>query len=206
MGELLYYTRDESPLLDAHRHVAVVIDDLASLRQKEAALPVQTLVLVQGLYLALHADLARTFSALAASSSLHWRIGSPLDERIAREEEVLLRASLGVEIRHHRVRLELLPAEAALPGPPTLVLSPRVAPTRLPPGTVWLQVAGAEARLTLAGRHRRQRARSAATFSAARSLRPALDAALVALFGGELAGAGDGRDVGEKVSENNRLP
>lgn len=192
VGELLYYTRDESPLLDAHRHVTVVVDDLAGLRQKHPELPVQALVLVAGLYLALHADLARAFSAQAASTTLRWRLTQPADVGIAAEEEVLLRTSLGTELRHHRVRLGTLDADAPWPAAPLLVMSPRLAPPRLPPGTVWLQVDGAAIALTLAGRGRRDRARSGARFSAVTDLRRALNATLGALLGAGLdAGPGE---------------
>ena len=62
-GELLYYTRDESPLLERRRQLCVVIEEAPRLRHKLAELPTQTLVLCEACVLRAFADLQLAFGA-----------------------------------------------------------------------------------------------------------------------------------------------
>lgn len=138
LGELLFYTRDESPLLDAHRAVTVCFDQPAHLRVKLARLPVQILVLAQGLALALYRDLCQMFGRRAVSVHLRWRCHDGADQAVAQEEAGLLSTSLAEDIAHGRVSVEIIE-----PGPldgHVIMLSPRAAPGRQGRRTTWLRI------------------------------------------------------------------
>ncbi|MEZ4452207.1 MAG: hypothetical protein R3B09_22265 [Nannocystaceae bacterium] len=104
-GELLFYTRDESPLYDARREVHFVIDHAAELRHKHPDLEAQTLVLVDALALRLQADLVQVFGPAGAEFHLRWRETTPADAAAAAEEEGLVALTLADEVAHHRVTL-----------------------------------------------------------------------------------------------------
>jgi hypothetical protein len=123
-GELLYYTRDESPLFDARRAVTVLIDRPAAQRTKVAALPAQTLVLVEGTALALQRDLARAFGPTGSTLALVWRTPTAADRAVAAEEMGLLRLRLAAEVEHRRVRLVVADTWAEAPAEGRVVLSP----------------------------------------------------------------------------------
>jgi hypothetical protein len=139
-GELLYYTRDESPLLDALRTLSITVDRPASLRYKHARLPAQTLVLVQALALVLQQDLSRTFGPMAARTHLAWRVASPADLKVAEEERALLSLSLGAELAHQRSTLTVLAEQEELAGRGRVVFSPLAMPSRFE--GAWIRVDG----------------------------------------------------------------
>jgi hypothetical protein len=103
-GELLYYTRDESPMLDARTEVTVVIDRPLDMRHKHAALPAQTLVMVEGLALVLSADLIAMLGPAGSRVNLEWLV-RPEEQPIVEEERRLLAMTLAADIAHDRVRL-----------------------------------------------------------------------------------------------------
>lgn len=123
-GELLYYTRDDSPLLDARRAVTMLIDQPAALRTKVPSLPAQTLVLVEGAALALQRDLAQAWGPTGSTFALFWRVTTPADRAAALEEMGLLRLRLGAEIEHRRVRLGVVETWAEAPVEGRVVMSP----------------------------------------------------------------------------------
>ncbi|MEZ4384990.1 MAG: hypothetical protein R3A79_26910 [Nannocystaceae bacterium] len=104
-GELLFYTRDESPLFDARRELNVVIDRPAELRHKHPELAAQTLVLVDAAALRLQADLVEIFGPAGAFVRLLWRSATAGDDAAVDEEEGLLRLTLADELAHARVEL-----------------------------------------------------------------------------------------------------
>jgi hypothetical protein len=103
-GELLFYTRDESPMLDARIDVTVVIDRPNEMRHKHPALPAQTLVLVQGLALRLQADLISILGPSGSRMHLEW-LSRAEDRKVIEEEQGLMALTLAAEIAHDRVRL-----------------------------------------------------------------------------------------------------
>jgi hypothetical protein len=103
-GELLFYTRDESPMLDARIEVTVVIDRPSEMRHKHAALPAQTLVMVEGLALRLSADLVSMLGPSGSRMNLEW-LARAEDQPIVEEERRLLAMTLAADIAHDRVRL-----------------------------------------------------------------------------------------------------
>ena len=120
-GELLYYTRDESPLLERRRQLCVVIEEAPRLRHKLAELPTQTLVLCEACVLRAFADLQLAFGA--SGVTLRWCLtGDDVD--VVAEERAVLAASLMSEIAHRRASLVLLeevPTSGRVtfsPGPP----------------------------------------------------------------------------------------
>ncbi len=102
-GELLFYTRDESPLFDQRRELNLVIDGPGELRHKHPELDAQTLVLVEAATLRLQADLVEVFGPSGATVRLCWR-GSGEDP-VVEEESALLALTLADEIAHARVSL-----------------------------------------------------------------------------------------------------
>ncbi|HEY1099657.1 MAG TPA: hypothetical protein VGF99_12060, partial [Myxococcota bacterium] len=98
-GELLYYTRDESPLLERKRHLHVVVDEVERLRHKLAELPAQTLVLVQAAVLRAYADLQQHLTANAVGLTLELH---GADDAVVAEEVALLSTSLAADIAHRR--------------------------------------------------------------------------------------------------------
>lgn len=137
--ELLFYTRDESPLLDARRGLVVVIDRPAELRHKLARLPSQTLVLVQALGLVLQADLVRVFGPSAAHVHIVWRTQTEADEHVAEEERALVGLSLKAEIAHHRAELHVVKRWRDVPDGRRVVFSPLAPPTHGAEGE-WVRV------------------------------------------------------------------
>jgi hypothetical protein len=104
-GELLYYTRDESPLLERRRTVVVHIDEVERSRHKLAELPTQTLVLVEAVILRAHADLQ---VALGPQVVLTRIAVTGADEVAVAEEQGLLSTSLAEDIAHRRAGLVAL--------------------------------------------------------------------------------------------------
>lgn len=135
--ELLYYTRDESPLAGARRAVRFVVDAPASLRVKQPAHPAQALVMVDALLLAAHRDLLDALGPHAVHTALTWSAHGPDDVAAADEERALLALAWGTEIAHRRVSL----TEAETPGAITVVLSPRD-PSDEVPHDAWMVVRG----------------------------------------------------------------
>ena len=139
-GELLYYTRDESPLLDARRTFSLVLDAPFVLREKHAALPTQTLVMAEGFALSLHADLARVFGA--HSLTVHWRwCAREVDDLdVADEEQGLVGLVLAAEVAHGRADLSTIESTDALAHMPGVVFSPYAAPGVLRRRQPWLRI------------------------------------------------------------------
>lgn len=135
-GELLYYTRDESPLLESRRR-AVFVLDIDELDNKVRDLPTQTWVLALALIEATHLDLLDAVGPLAAELSLTVT-GS--DRPLVEQAACLMRASLATEIAHRRVRVDVGDA-FTFADPRTTVLSrrPRVPTVK---ARMWLQVGG----------------------------------------------------------------
>ena len=100
-GELLYYTRDESPLMERRRQLQVEVHDVDRLRHKLVGLPTQTLVLVEAVVLRAFRDLQGALSAQAVH--LHWRLLG--EDDVVDEEEGLLRTLLAADIAHQRARI-----------------------------------------------------------------------------------------------------
>lgn len=109
-GELLFYTRDESPLFDQRRRVTLVIDRPAELRHKHPELAAQTLVLVHAAALRLQADMVMIFGASGVEVELRWRAGSAADREAAEEEARLMALTLGDDVAHRRVTLGTIEA------------------------------------------------------------------------------------------------
>ncbi|MFO0624310.1 MAG: hypothetical protein U0325_01735 [Polyangiales bacterium] len=135
--ELLYYTRDESPLAGARRAVRFVVDAPASLRVKQPAHPAQALVMVDALMLATHRDLLDALGPHAARTEVRWRAERPEDRDAADEERALLTLAWGAELAHRRVSL----GGEGVPGGVTVVLSPRD-PSDEVPHDAWMVVRG----------------------------------------------------------------
>lgn len=124
-GELLFYTRDESPLLDARRDVTVVFDLPDEQRHKQPALPSQTLVLAEASALALQGDLLRVFGPSGSRVRFVWRALTAEDRAAAAEERALLGLLLGAEIAHRRVELATAEAWGDISDVGRVVFSPR---------------------------------------------------------------------------------
>jgi vWA domain found in the FtsH ternary systems/N-terminal helical region fused to the FtsH ternary system vWA domain len=135
--ELLYYTRDESPLAGARRAVRFVVDAPTSLRVKQPSHPAQALVMVDALLLATHRDLLDALGPHAVHTALSWRIDATADRDAADEERALLSLAWGAELAHRRVSL----SDAETPGAITVVLSPRD-PSEEVPHDAWMVVRG----------------------------------------------------------------
>lgn len=104
-GELLFYTRDESPLFDQRRFVTVVIDRPLELRHKHPELAAQTLVLVDAAVLRLQADMLQVFGPSGAELHVRWRVSGAGDRDAAEEEERLMALTLADDLAHRRVTL-----------------------------------------------------------------------------------------------------
>lgn len=104
-GELLFYTRDESPLFDQRRYVTVVIDRPLELRHKHPELAAQTLVLVDAAVLRLQADMLQVFGPSGAELHLRWRAVGGGDSEAAEEEGRLMALTLADDLAHRRVTL-----------------------------------------------------------------------------------------------------
>lgn len=127
-NELLFYTRDESPLLDARRDVVFVFDRPAEQRFKVPSLPAQTLVLSQSLAFALQADLVRVFGPTGSKAKFVWVVDSDADREAAREEHQLLSFLLNAEIAHRRAELSVVEGWEQVPESGRIVWSPRAEP------------------------------------------------------------------------------
>lgn len=101
-GELLYYTRDESPLYDQHRRLTLVIDAPAEQRHKHPELAAQTLVLVNAAALRLQSDMLQVFGPNGAEVHLRWRLVTAADREAAEEEERLIALTLADDLAHRR--------------------------------------------------------------------------------------------------------
>lgn len=126
-SELLYYTRDESPLLDARRDLTVVLDHPAAQRYKPAALEAQTLVLAEAVALALQSDLLRVFGPAGSRVRIVWRCETDEDREVADEERALLSLPLAAELAHRRVELSRVDSWGEVPDAGRVVFSPRPA-------------------------------------------------------------------------------
>lgn len=104
-GELLFYTRDESPLFDQRRRLSLVIDRPAELRHKHPELAAQTLVLAHAAALRLQGDLVQIFGAAGVEVDLRWRAVTASDREAAEEEARLMALTLGDDVAHRRVTL-----------------------------------------------------------------------------------------------------
>lgn len=105
-GELLFYTRDESPLFDQRRRVTLVIDRPAEQRHKHPELDAQTLVLVDAAALRLQADMVQVFGPSGAEMHLRWRTVGAADVEAADEEARLMALTLADDLAHRRVTLD----------------------------------------------------------------------------------------------------
>lgn len=103
-GELLFYTRDESPLFDQRRELNLVVDQPADLRHKHPELDAQTLVLVEAAALRLQADLVEIFGPSGAIVNIAWKTCGG-DDEVIDEESALLALTFADEIVHGRVSL-----------------------------------------------------------------------------------------------------
>jgi hypothetical protein len=149
-GELLYYTRDESPLLEQRRALCFVVVDVERLRHKPISLPTQTLVLVLACCLRAHQDLTEALGPLAVHTTIAL---AGRDAAVVDEERGLLATSLMADIAHRRVaQLEASDGGADLPGilRGSVVFSPLTAPGSMKssamhkdrPARLWVRVGG----------------------------------------------------------------
>ena len=123
-GELLYYMRDDSPLMDQRRELTLVIDCPTELRYKHRELDAQTLVLAQGLALQLQQDMVQIFGPRDHVIHLRWRTGGADDRQAAREEQQLMELIWAAEVEHHRATLGAVDEWDELPDRWTVVISP----------------------------------------------------------------------------------
>ncbi|MDP3277891.1 MAG: hypothetical protein Q8Q09_22090 [Deltaproteobacteria bacterium] len=124
-NELLYYTRDESPLLDARRDVCFVFDRPAEQRFKVPSLPAQTLVLSHAIAVTLQQDLLNIFGPSGSKCRFFWLIQSDADREAAREEHALLSFLLASERSHRRVELSICEGWDGVAESGRVVFSPR---------------------------------------------------------------------------------
>jgi hypothetical protein len=141
-NELLFYTRDESPLLDARRDLTLVFDRPAAQRYKLADVEAQTLVLAEALALTLQADLLRVFGPAGSRVRLVWRCDTDDDRTAAAEERALLAIPLAAELAHRRVELFTVDGWAEVPDGARVVLSTLAQPTDIP-CAAWVRVGDA---------------------------------------------------------------
>jgi hypothetical protein len=137
-GELLYYTRDESPLLDARREVLLVIDRPAELRHKVPLLSAQTLVIAQAIALVVQADLVSLYGPHGSKVVLLFRAPSDEDRAVAAEERALLSLALAAELAHGRVALAVASDWDEVPARGRVVISP--SPAAGLPCLSWVRV------------------------------------------------------------------
>jgi hypothetical protein len=127
-GELLYYTRDESPLLERRRQLVVRIDEVERLRHKLRELPSQTIVLVEAVVLLAWHDLQAACGPHAARLVL--AVGGAHDD--VAEEQGLLQTSLHADLAHRRAEIRDV---EALPLPGRVTFSPRPPPSSPSPSS-----------------------------------------------------------------------
>jgi hypothetical protein len=99
-GELLYYTRDESPLLEQRRTPVFVVEDAGVLRHKVPTLPAQTLVMVLAVALRAHHELVGAIGVNAVHTTF---AVDATDPAVAAEERAILALSLRADVAHRRV-------------------------------------------------------------------------------------------------------
>jgi hypothetical protein len=138
-GELLFYTRDESPLYDRHHHVTIVFDQAANLRHKCPELAAQTIVLAEAMALRLLSDLGQILGAAGCQATLAWHSVTEDDRAAAEEELKLLTCSLAVEIAHRRVTLQHLDDLGQLDPRGLIVFSTRM-PDKRCSAQIWIRV------------------------------------------------------------------
>ncbi|HEY4221820.1 MAG TPA: hypothetical protein VGO62_10760 [Myxococcota bacterium] len=145
-SELLFYTRDESPLLEERRVMTLIVDRAPELRHKIAELPAQTLVLVLGLCARLQADLVNGLgpSGSFVTIALGRASDTAAEVAVVDEELALLSLSLRAEIAHRRAQLAVAGANPLdVPGRRLVVFSPRI-PTpqqlKVPTLRAWIRV------------------------------------------------------------------
>ncbi len=133
-GELLYYTRDESPLLERRRILNVAILEVERARHKLAELPTQTIVLIEAVVLAAFLDLQQAFGP----HLVQLQLAVEGDDDIAAEEQGLIAATLDAELAHRRAVVVPL---AQLPVERRVVFSLRPPPEQSKASTVlWVRV------------------------------------------------------------------
>lgn len=140
-SELLFYTRDESPLLDARREVTVVIDRPAQQRHKHLELETQTLVLSGVLGLVLQSDLVTAFGPMGARCKFVWLAARDEDLTVADEELGLFSTLLESEIAHRRAEIAVLRSWQEITEGLCVVLSPLAHSARVN-ATAWVRVDG----------------------------------------------------------------
>ncbi len=138
-NELLFYTRDESPLLDARRDSVVVIDRPAQLRYKSPGVEAQTLVMVEAAALALQADLLRLFGPAGSRTTIVWRCSDAEDRAAADEERAILALTLASEVAHGRVELAIEDEWSGTEVRGRVVVSP-LAPDATVPCCAWVRL------------------------------------------------------------------
>ena len=138
-GELLFYTRDDSPLLDQRRELCAVIERPADLRYKHPELPAQTLVLIDALILRLQADSVLVFGPNGSTVTIVWLPESRDDRAAAEEERGLMAITLAAEIAHRRVILDEATRRVDLPQRGLVVFSSGAPPEDVP-ARAWVIV------------------------------------------------------------------
>jgi hypothetical protein len=137
-GETLYYTRDESPLLERRRVLNVAIVEVERARAKLAELPTQTVVLIEAVILAAFKDLQLVFG----SSMVQLQLAIDGDADAVAEELGLVSASLDSELAHRRAVLVPI---GGLPADRRVVFSPRPPDATSKVGTqLWVRVGEAQ--------------------------------------------------------------
>jgi hypothetical protein len=142
-GELLYYTRDESPLFEARRPLVFVIDDVDALRFKVPSLPTQNLVLVAAVCLRAHQDLSDAVGPAAVHTTV--ALGGS-DAGVVAEERALLSISLRADVAHRRADVVVVDDAPVVrhvvfsrsPSPDAMR-----GPARHRPARQWIEVGGA---------------------------------------------------------------
>lgn len=138
-GELLYYTRDESPLYDQHRRLTLIIDAPAEQRHKHPELDAQTLVLVNAAVLRLQSDMLQIFGPNGAEVHVRWRIGTSADLDAAEEEQRLIALTLADDLAHRRVTLDTIKDWTEV-SPRGLVVFAAHTPDPKAAGAQWIRV------------------------------------------------------------------
>jgi hypothetical protein len=131
-GELLYYTRDDSPLLEPRRHLRFVVE-VDELDSKVRELPTQTLVLCLAIVARVHRDLLEATGPLAVFTSL--TLVGP-DPELLQHAAGMMETSWAADLAHHRARIGAGPVDPEADDR-RIVLSARPAG---PPARVWIQV------------------------------------------------------------------
>jgi hypothetical protein len=141
-SELLFYTRDESPLLDQRRELTFVIERPSELRTKERTLSAQSLVLVHALILAMQKDVTRAFGTRGSHATIAYLVASEEDAKAAAEETGLLSLTLEAELNHRRVDIVTARSWDEVPTKRRIVFSPLTEESRAE-ARAWIQTQGA---------------------------------------------------------------